>query len=211
MKKYLILIVLAAVTFTATGQEKAVLGVRAGVNFSDMTNKFDGESASIDSRTGFNVGVSYQLPLVSKLFLETGLNATTRGGRYDLRDEGLEGTAKFNMLYLQLPVAVSWHFDLKSFSIQPFVGGYYSYGLSGRLKAQGQEIKLFKDDEIEGEKVEKTLRNSDAGLRFGVGFTYKKHYYLGVGYDMGLLNIAKQKGEGKLRNNNLFISVGYNF
>lgn len=38
-----------------------------------------------------------------------------------------------------------------------------------------------------------------------------KHYYAGVGYDLGLLNISKDSGEGKIKNGSFFISLGYNF
>ena len=124
------------------------------------------------------------------------------------------------MLYLQLPVAFSWHFDVKNVSIQPFVGAYYNFGIQGKIKAevdgQSEKANMFKDTTIEGEVLPQPARRSDVGLRFGAGFTFREKYYLGLGYDMGLTNIFTKEFQEELmgvkaKNGNFFVSVGYNF
>lgn len=150
------------------------------------------------------------------LYFETGLYLSGRGASVtagDL-DLGVEGKAKFNMLYLQVPAMVSWHFNIKSVSIQPAAGVYYGFGIHGKLKGDAAKVDLFKEISVpveDGSVEGQMFKRSDFGLRFGVGVTVMKHYYAGVGYDLGLLNISKDSGEGKIKNGSFFISLGYNF
>ena len=48
-------------------------------------------------------------------------------------------------------------------------------------------------------------------LRFGVNVTFRKHYNVSLGYDLGLLNILKDADEVKAKNGSFFVSLGYNF
>ena len=41
--------------------------------------------------------------------------------------------------------------------------------------------------------------------------TFKKHYNVSLGYDLGLLNILKDADEVKAKNGSFFVSLGYNF
>lgn len=217
MKKLVLCaILLAATAVTAVAQEKATFGVRAGMNISNLSVKLDGESVTSDSRIGYNLGFSYQLPVVSKLFLETGLNLSTRGAKVNggFTGETEDSDLKINMLYVQLPVAISWHFDLNKVSLQPFVGVYYGLGVSGKMKAGDQKMDLFKEIKIEEDVEPQMLKRSDFGVRFGVGAAFCQKYYVSVGYDLGMSNLLKDKelaSEAKFKNGNLFISVGYNF
>lgn len=113
------------------------------------------------------------------------------------------------MLYLQVPALLSWHFDVRNISIQPVIGIYYGFGFYGKLKGVGNmKFDVFKDIENSGVKM---FKRSDVGLRFGLGVAIKKHYYVGLGYDLGLLDINKEREESKLTNGSFFISLGYNF
>lgn len=216
MKKLLLCFVVVALSTTAFAQKKSTFGVRAGLDISNVSMKMDGESLDLKSRVGFNVGISYQTPLVSKLYLETGLNLTSRGARLNSISESISDGYKLNMLYVQLPVALSWHFDLKNISIQPFVGGYYSIGVQGKMKMDDSDTKIdvFKKPAQDEEGPSTQFRRSDAGLRFGVGVEFCKKYYVSLGYDLGLSNLLKDKEARKMatiKNNNFAITLGYNF
>lgn len=173
---------------------------------------------SLDSRASYHVGFVYQQPMlrVLPLYFETGLYLSGRGASVEASDLdlGVAGKVKFNMLYLQLPAMVSWHLDFKSVSIQPAVGIYYGFGIHGKLKGDAAKVDLFKEISVpvaDGSVEGQVFKRSDFGLRFGVGVTVMKHYYAGVGYDLGLLNISKESGDGKIKNGSFFISLGYNF
>ncbi|WP_295940573.1 porin family protein [uncultured Alistipes sp.] len=207
MKKVLLCILALTFSLTTFAQERT-FGVRAGLNISDLTAKMGGASSSSDSRASFHVGFAYQQPILRTLplYFETGLYLSGRGGSD--KEEGVK--EKYNMLYLQVPALVSWHFNVRSVSIQPLVGVYYGFGVHGKLKVDDVKVDLFKEIEIEDTKGQ-IFKRSDFGLRFGAGVAIKKHYYVGLGYDLGLLNIGKDTGDVKFKNGSFFISLGYNF
>ena len=218
MKKILLCLLALAAGLTAFGQNESSFGVRAGLNVANLHLSAGGLSASLDSRASYHVGFAYQQPVlrVLPLYFETGLYLSGRGASVTAGDLDLdvEGKAKFNMLYLQVPAVVSWHFNIKTVSIQPAAGVYYGFGIHGKLKGDAAKVDLFKEISVpveDGSVEGQVFKRSDFGLRFGVGVTVMKHYYAGVGYDLGLLNISKDSGEGKIKNGSFFISLGYNF
>lgn len=116
------------------------------------------------------------------------------------------------MLYLQVPVVVSWHFNVRSVLIQPLAGVFYGFGIHGKAKFKGEKADLFKSTDLgDGAEEEAMFKRSDLGLRFGVNVTFRKHYNVSLGYDLGLLNILKDADEVKAKNGSFFVSLGYNF
>lgn len=200
MKKTLLLLtaLLLAGAALAQNYEKNILGVRAGLNLSSLSISGGGLSISTDSRAAFHVAVVDQILLCNKLpfYLETGLAFSSRGGKVD----GMS----FRPSYLQIPVLVNYHFNIKDIvTIQPFAGLYYGFGIGGKIKIGDEKGDIFGD--------EGGLKRSDLGVRLGAGVVWNRIYF-GLGYDIGCLNLAKESdGEGKMRNNCFSISVGYNF
>lgn len=219
MKKFILCLLAVAASMSAFGQGR-VMGVRAGLNVTSIDLSAGSNSFSFDSRASYNVGFAYQQPLLRTLplYLETGLYLTGRGGsvntsNFDLGfDEELSGKVKFNMLYLQVPVVVSWHFNVRSVSIQPLAGVFYGFGIHGKAKFKGEKADLFKSTDLgDGAEEEAMFKRSDLGLRFGANVTFRKHYNVSLGYDLGLLNILKDADEVKAKNGSFFVSLGYNF
>ena len=201
-KTFLILAaILLATTVSAQNHEKNILGVRAGLNLSSYSISESGVSLSTDSRASFHVAVVDQILLCNRLpfYLETGLAFSSRGGKVS--------GGSFRPSYLQIPVLVNYHFNIKNIvTIQPFAGLYYGFGIGGKMKAGGEKADIFGD--------EGTLKRSDLGVRLGAGVVWNRIYF-GLGYDIGCLNLAKDVltngGDGTMRNNCFTISVGYNF
>lgn len=200
MKKVLLIVaaILLANAVSAQNYEKNILGVRAGLNLSSYSISAGGASISTDSRASFHVAVTDQILLCNKLpfYLETGLAFSSRGGKVD--------GVSFRPSYLQIPVLVNYHFNIKDIvTIQPFAGLYYGLGIGGKVKVGDEKGDIFGD--------EGGLKRSDLGVRLGAGVVWNRIYF-GLGYDIGCLNLVKESnGEGTLRNNCFSISVGYNF
>ena len=165
-----------------------------------MTASSGGASGATNGRTGFHISVSDQILLSDKLpfYLETGLAFSSRGGKL--------GILNFRPSYIQVPVLLNYHFNIKNVvTIQPFAGLYYGLGIGGKIKdkTSGEKADIFGDDGL--------LKRSDLGVRLGAGVVWKRIYF-GLGYDIGCLNLIKESdGEGTMRNNCFTISVGYNF
>ncbi|MCD8275111.1 MAG: porin family protein [Alistipes sp.] len=192
MKKFLlaIVVVMMASSLSAQDLQKNIYGVRAGLNISTMSLSGGGDdyNTSAKSKTSFHVGFDYQRLLMQSLplYLETGLYYSNKGYKYG-EDSGWldDGEVQHNLL---IPAMIGYHVQLPcNFILQPAVGVYYSYSLAtvGYMDA-----------------------GSDFGLKIGVGATWKS-IYLGVGYELGFLNLGYD--DLKAKNRNFMVSVGYNF
>jgi hypothetical protein len=106
---------------------------------------------------------------------------------------GLEFAAKgakdFSALYLQVPVHGGYKIGLsESAGLGLHAGPYFGYAVGGDITKDGYE-KL------------------DFGVGFGADLILSK-FRIGVGYDLGLTDITDG---GKVKNRNIFLSIGYSF
>lgn len=208
MKRYafILLVLLSAGAVRAQRYEKNILGVRAGVNVSTCDISIEDVRINTGSRAGFHFAVTDQILLHRSLplYLETGIGFSSRGGRAAAEIYGDIYNMTMRPSYLQIPVLVNYHFNIKDIvTIQPFAGLYYGLGIGGKVKVGDEKGDIFGD--------EGGLKRSDLGVRLGAGVVWKRIYF-GLGYDIGCLNLVKESdGEGTMRNNCFTISVGYNF
>ena len=174
-------------------------GVRAGVNIASMTN--------YNSKVGFHLGGMYRLQLLSDtpLFFEPGLELQFKGGK--LTRSGTSST--LNLIYVEVPVMVAYRIQLNDkWAIQPALGPFFSFGVSGTLKqsymGQTQSGDLFGSNGA--------LKRGDVGFKIALGALLNRIYF-GFGYDLSFVNLPKNytKGDPKLRNGSFYISAGYNF
>ena len=175
------------------------VGFRVGPTFSSVTsdNKFlDGSS----TKTGLNMGMAagFSVSPYIPLFFESGLYYTEKGGK---GDNGF----KFSLNYLELPFVVKYihNFD-RSFSIQPFFGGYIAGGVGGKIKDYylREAYNAFGD-------ADDQFKRFDGGLRMGVGIQYDL-FYADLTYDLGLHNIGHSDFDDT-KNSALMLNVGINF
>lgn len=208
MKK--LLLALAGIAFVAGSAvaqdyEKNIFGVRAGMNVANMS----AQGLSANSKIGFHVAGVYQRLLSSSmpLYLETGLQFTQKGCKFDYANEEDSSSMKLNALYLEIPVMVNYKFRIKDVAtVYPSVGVYYAFGLGGKYK-NGESFDSFGDKGC--------LKRSDFGMRIS-GTVDWHRFSFGLGYEFGFSNVGKDAEAmetmgAKIKTNNLFISVGYNF
>jgi len=158
--------------------------------------------------------------------VQPGLLFTTRGAKekssYSEAGYSEEASTKYRPMYLQIPVLASFRADVsESVNVQVHVGPHFAFGLGGKCKdsysdsdglSESQKYPFF------GESTENEARfgakRFDFGLSFGAGVTLREHYYVGIVYDLGLVNMAIDKEwgkEAKFHNRNFSIQLGYNF
>ena len=182
-------------------------GFRIGPAFA-FVNSDDPMLNGGSMKTGLSFGatVGLQLTTEAPVFLESGLTFVQKGGRgYVTMTDGSRAKFTFNLGYLQLPLVIKYSVDVdEHMSFQPFLGGYFSLGLGGK-------IKNFKDRNTYGsfDNSDHTFRRFDAGLRFGCGFSFDLAY-LELGYDFGLANIGRDDFD-TTHNGCLFLNLGVNF
>ena len=202
MRKLLLCAAMIAGTVCMTNaQEKVAFGVRAGLNVNSLSVS---DESGLKSRVGYHVGAVMDWNVAKNLYVQPGLYFTTRGAKSS--DEGWE--QKINMNYLQIPISVAYRFPLsETVKLDINAGPYVALGVGGKIKfsesGDSEEIKAFGSEGL--------CKRFDAGLRFGAGVHIRK-FTVGLCYDLGLANIARESGEGvKIKNGSFQISLGYNF
>ena len=178
---------------TESSDQPITFSIRGGVNFSNVTVSEGGMSVSPKSHTGFHAGVAVDFPILESFYLQSGMYYTVKGYKY--------GDEKANPAYLEIPILASYRYNFSDAAqLQINFGPYLAYGVGGKLKAYDYKNDFFGDN----------FKRFDMGLQVGAGFTFARHYYLGLAYEFGLVNIAKN-GNAKFKNTNFFISEGYQF
>lgn len=241
MKKFLFMAVLAMETLVVSAQnsgnspvffstEKAdrgvTFGIRAGLNFTHVSAEANHREYQISSRTAFHVGVVADIPIVKRLYVQSGLYLQSKGARYEhiiyngYSKGGYE--IKGSPLYLQIPVLLSYRCDFGDVvQLQVNFGPYFAYGVGGKCKIETWDeyntdrysYDFFGDD-LEDIK----FNRFDCGLQVGAGFTFAKHYYVGFAYEFGLTNSIEVSREYRdqlrdlsVKNSNWILGIGYNF
>ncbi len=224
---------------TARPDKPLTIGIRAGLNSSGIDNNYLSQLHELIQgnsywRKGGQAGAVVDLNIRRYLAIETGLLWEFR--KYEgammaaTADEDYMGSMflRARAHYLNIPVMASfrlnlgeqakWHLD---------AGVYYAYGIAG--KRESDQYYAFSDDDgqlIFDHKATSTkyfkadqkdflaIKHADFGLRFGTGMTFFNHYFIGVYYQHGLRNVAKNAAGApdiKIQNRNWNVSLGYNF
>jgi hypothetical protein len=172
-------------------------GLRLGMNIASTSS----ESTTFDTnpRAGLVIGGVFGMQLTrhSPLWLELGLMYSEKGGKTHHNDEKVT----YRLGYLQLPVVAKYTFNIDDdLYLSPFLGGYFSIGISGKVKNYATR---------ESESVFDDMKRFDGGLRAGCGLEYRM-MYVELGYDLGLANITKDDFDSA-KTRCLFINLGINF
>lgn len=189
-KTCLVAIALLIGVNTYAQDQPITFGVKAGVNLSNLSGDVDGTDAKI----GFNAGVTLDYGFTPDVYLLTGLQLTTKGFKAGSGDNKFTS----NLMYLQLPVHVGYKLTVaEATKIVFHAGPYAAYGIGGKTEG----VKSFQDG---------AYKKFDFGVGLGVGAEFGK---IGVdlGYDFGLANIVDTEGDGKVRNMNAYLTLGYKF
>ena len=176
------------------------VGFRVGGAFSTVSSDdkyLDGGTM----RTGLNVGVvaGFQVAPHAPIYFETGLSFIEKGGKGNF--EGRKFT--YNLDYLEVPLLLKYDCRVdRDVSIQPFLGGYVSAGVGGKIKDFGhrQAYSSYDDD---------AFNRFDGGIKVGCGFQFN-YLYAEVGYDFGLSNISRDYFDDA-HTGSLFATIGVNF
>lgn len=189
MKK--LLVVFAALLLTSVAvSAKGGFGITAGFN----TNAAQLKDVSLDSRYGWNAGLTYQVKLPLGFSVQPSLLYVQKSGAVALTGLGILNELVSGSVYqsvgsLSVPVSVQWGPDL--IVARPFldVTPYVGYALTNKIKAVDRDIEGV----TEGEK----------GLDYGIG--------LGAGINVWKLQaiVRYNWSFGTMGNLNEFFNVDY--
>lgn len=233
MKKLVLVLVMVAMVGATSAQELS-LGIRGGANMSNFTGK---SVKDTKMKLGFNAGITADYEFTSNAAIQTGLLFTTKGAKLSSKKiEQKIGDVKINgsadatadAMYLQLPLHFAYKINLAPDTrLVLHAGPYAAYGVGGKTttkssvkvlgnvpanqKAAVDEAvkKLNTKSEVNTFDKKAGYKPFDAGVGAGVGAEFGS-FFVDLGWDMGLLNIARTK-DSSLKTQNAYLSIGYKF
>lgn len=152
--------------------------------------------STIVSRVGFHAGLRASKDFKfftpeNSIYGNVAALISLKGGKL----ENDKGKTVYNPYYLEIPIHAGYsHVISDNAKFYYEMGPYFAVGLVG--KTDGKTV--FDD---------LNFRRFDFGLGLRTGVDFYKHFSLGLGYDVGLINV--QKGTGA--NKNFYVSAGYKF
>jgi hypothetical protein len=200
------------------GQE---FGLRAGLNLSNALLEDNDQTFSDDfnSRVGFHLGVTAEVPFTDIFSFQTGLLLSTKGYRASEEFSAFGATVaaenNLDLLYLDIPLTGRAAYDLGGLEVFGVFGPSLGIGLSGNQKSEVTSggSTVTEEESIEWGSDEGTddLNRLDLGLLFGAGVEIES-LEVGINYNLGLANILPSNDNGsRFSNRVLMLSVGYKF
>lgn len=174
-------------------------GLKAGLNFSQLF----ADQANIENegvRTGLHFGIFGKIPVSDYVSFRPELLYTSVGSRLTYGESQIEnlfgiepGEVRYNLDYIQLPVAFTYNFNL--FNV--YAGPYLSYLVSANI------TNLNVTDLTTNQLVdfnENDFNRWDYGLVVGMGVDFH-NFTVGMRYNYGLREIDHTPLAGALTNN----------
>ena len=176
------------ITAQETSKEKstdAKFGFKGGVNFSNFyKNEVDDQNVL----TGINLGVFAKLPITENFAIQPEVYFTTKGSESVYNNAFVNGTAKFNLNYVEVPVLLVVNV-VKNFNIH--AGPYVAFLVDGKVSNESASGNFDFENNIDTDDYNKI----DAGIAAGIAVDIES-ISIGARYNYGLTNIGKEKNYG---------------
>ncbi|MGJ7032979.1 porin family protein [Niabella hirudinis] len=231
------LLVAAAVMVAGTVSAQVAVGVRAGVNLSNLTIK-DADGKTVDGAKltpGFNAGLTFDIPVADEFYVQPGALFSMKGAKLeknaheyfnanDYAPAAAGDYTRLNTYNLEVPVNFIFKPAAGNGNLLIGAGPYFSYALGGNFKrvtdAYGTETgKLefandYNDFSSDADKMSFGKR-ADVGANLLFGYEFMNRFSVQLNGQLGLTNL-EPKSDGKkpeevLKNNNFGLSIGYKF
>jgi len=223
MKKLFFAAIIAVFSMTSVNAQQ--FGVKAGVNFANMSGTYIDKYKDNDpdyetsGRTGFHFGAVVEFELSDQIYLQPEILYSTQGFKQStkLGTKTIDFTQKMD--YLSIPVMFEYKIS-DEFSIQ--AGPQIAFLISSKFDWSEDMNDLFNDDGFEADldkRLEKTSNGMDFGINFGAEYTMDTGLFFNARYSLGLSNAFKYDEDefssdfksADLKNSVFQLSVGYNF
>jgi hypothetical protein len=157
-------------------------GIKGGINISNLSTK---EADQDKMLTGFNLGVFAKMPITNDIAIQPELYYTTKGAQVNYNSTFVDGTAKFNLNYIEMPLLLIVNLT-DNFNIH--FGPYVSYLIDGKVTNESTSSAFNFEDNIKTEDYNKF----EAGIAAGAGVDIGA-ISLGARYTYGLTKVGKER------------------
>jgi hypothetical protein len=186
----------------ASAQEQpAAVGVKAGMNFSNLNFDGDGASLNLDQRKGFVGGLFVVWPATGRVALQTEALYSQKGAQME---EG-DASGKIKLDYIDVPVLGRFSSPVSGgTSFHVFAGPSFGFRVSAKAESS------FGDEE-ESEDIDDDVERFDLGLVAGAGLEFGR-FVIDGRYTWGLSNINKDEADDvKIKNRVFAVMAGIRF
>src|SRR5690606_7624763 len=180
MKKLIVAVITIFIGTTAFSQE-IDLGIKAGANFSNIT-----DASGLSSKTGFQAGIFAGIKFSDKVGIQADLLYSQQGAEFD--------AGKFDLSYVNVPVVLKYYL-VQGLNIQ--AGPQFGFIVDDKIS-----LDIF-GDIADAEKA-------DVSGIVGAGYDFPFGIRLDARYNFGLTDVSKDV-DGNNKNNVFSLAVGYSF
>lgn len=106
---------------------------------------------------------------------------------------------------LDIPAHLFYNLNFGGVVITPMIGLYGSYAVSGKFKGPDLKVDMYKEADFDA-----GIKRFDLGMDDELLITIRDHFTVGLGGQIGFLNISDVKGV-KTRSNAMYVTVGWKF
>jgi hypothetical protein len=168
-------------------------------------------------------GIDLQFAFSKHLAIRTGANYIQNGVTLKATvDETVNMQLKIqnSLHYVQLPINLLYTVPLGRIQLFAGAGGYYNYGISGKLRStlshtmpdgnesvMEEEVDAFKKEEQGGAG----LKKSDYGIGAIAGIRLGGGLFVNAGYQLSLANLDGTNDNAEYKNRSLQLTIGYFF
>ena len=166
-------------------------GVRVGFNASTQTRSSYGLISNLDGwGTGFNAGAIFDINFKNYLTIQPGFFFESRSNNYSYIYPDKVEYGHTRHYSFKVPIIASVRLNPnQNVRLHLDLGPYISYGLGGSDKG----AKITDTNYPFDTNYFENRKNIDFGFKAGIGVKIMKHYYLGIHYEAGILNVWENK------------------
>ncbi len=186
LKFIMVFVLFLSITHYSLAQKSNLkFGVKGGVNFSNVSTSNTDQNKML---TGVNFGVFAKLPISDAIAIQPEFYFTTKGATLTYNNVFVDGTADFNLNYIEIPVLLVLNIN-ENFNVH--FGPYAAYLINSKVKNVSDVSFYNFESNIDSENFNKF----DTGLAAGVGFDFGS-LSLGARYNYGLIKVGKERNYG---------------
>lgn len=210
MKKFLPFFLFTLLLSVTASAQELRWGITGAMNLGDYSMKVDDISIDPSSRVGFRAGVRMEMdaPFIYDGFYFDGeLALSAKGAKLNTSSDDEVMKVISRPYYLEIPIHIGYRYMFGQGKVGVFgsFGPYFGVGIFGTDKVTVGDVTT-KPDTFSSDG----LKRFDFGLGLRAGVAMFDHYRIYVGYDWGLINVAKQSGN-RVNNRNFYVGAAYMF
>ncbi|MGD0753828.1 MAG: porin family protein [Bacteroidales bacterium] len=208
MKNTLRILLVVMIIMPRINLNAQTFGIKGGLNLSNTLEKDNTQTYNDKMLPGIHLGATIGIPLSGEsIFLEPGILFNMKGSKW----QETNYSETYVLYYLDIPLNLKVVFGSNKIKGYGTVGPYIGVGLSGKDSWTNDAVKGSETIKWGNDANNDFLKRLDYGVGIGAGVIFSR-VLVGIGYDLGLANIAADASGGyKIKNKVLQISIGYLF